>query len=355
MGTFSRFSLACVLLATLSACNGLTGVTEKSYQIPDGSTKFASGTKAVRINLSNRPSASGNDPKGSFDLTATTSVSTFSPATTLITIPSGYPGYDGSSTYYPGVSAAYYFDIDGSTPITKPSWIKDVQVGYRDLVSVTSTPCSTFGDSGTTPVPYYFQTSEFNCHGQTGTGRGQDQTFIRIILDRDQAYIGTKENLLIQLEYDATGLRLNPDHKDSAGNFSSSANPEAYVDQLWKIFFGSSLASSGTPVPFSIVIPPNHAYHCPGGQGNDFTNCVRAINPVTTVRQFVFPLSSLEEASYIQISRVRGGRRNFISGAQDSAYYFAGFPGATCGISSTDAESPHCLGVVFRSLTLIRI
>jgi hypothetical protein len=333
------------MLVLLSACEGLTGVTEKSVQLPDGSSKFASGTKSVRINLSNRPST-GIEPKGSF----TSSSTDVTPPSAPEIIPSGYPGYDGASTYYPGVSATYYFDVDGSTPISKPDWVRDIQVGFLNDPDDASI-CSMFGKSSST-VPHFFQTSEYNCHGQPGgTGSGQDRTFIRILLNRDQAYIGTKENLLVQLEYDATGLRLNPDHLDStsAAPVSGITNPEGFVDQLWKIFSGSSLASGATVSPFAMVIPPNHAYHCAGGQGGSFTGCnVGSATPSTTVRQFVFPLSSLPKAAYIQISRVRGGRLMADGTSQDTAFY-----SSTCG--GTFNNNPYCLGVVFRSLTLIRI
>lgn len=326
----------------MSACNGLTGVTEKSFQLPDTSTRFASGTKAVRVNLSNRPSATAEEPKGSFRETDTALV----PSSTVI--PDGYPGYDGSSAYNPGVSAAYYFDVDGSTPIAKPSWVRDIQVGYFNYPTDTDPDgrCSMFGDSSTS-VSHAFQTSEYNCHSKAdGSGTGSDGTFIRVVLDRDQNYIGTKENLLIQLEYEATGLLLNPDQKDSADStVSTSTNPEQYVDQLWKVFSGASLASTATPTPFAMVVPPSHAHHCSGGSGSSIS-CTGTVSPTTTVKQLVFPLTALTDKKYIQISRVRGGRRYF-SGARDTGYY-----NSAC---TTPSNNPHCLGVVFRSLTLIRI
>ena len=328
----------------LPACDGLTGVSEKSVKISDLSTRYASGTKAVRINLSARPSASGSEPKGSFTV-ATTDLT---PASTPAVIPSGYPGYDGSSTYIPGVSATYYYDLDGATPIAKPSWIKDIEVGFLNDPDDAPGFCSTFANSSAA-VPYNFQTSEYHCHAVApGTGGGTDRTFIRIVLDRDQAYIGSKENLLLQLEYEATGFRLNPDNKDSAGNTSTSTNPETFVDQLWKVFSGSTLAMT-SGVPFSMLIPPNHGFRLQSGQGTPFVQ-VSTFTPVATVKQLVFPLASLTDAKYIQISRVRGGRSNFSTGAQDPSYYTG-----ACTSTGSATNNPRCLGVVFRSLTLIRI
>jgi hypothetical protein len=341
---FSLLLQGIFLMTLLAACDGLTGVSEKSIQIPDPSTRFASGTKAVRINLSARPSASGTEPKGSFTV-ATTDLT---PVSTPTVIPSGYPGYDGSSTYIPGASATYYYDLDGATPIAKPSWIKDIQVGFLNDPDDAPGFCSAFANASAA-VPYQFQTSEYGCHGvATGTGGGTDRTFIRIILDRDQAYIGSKENLLLQLEYEATGFRLNPDNEDSGGGTSTSTNPETFVDQLWKVFSGTTLAAT-SGVPFSMLIPPNHGFRLESGQGAPFTP-VSTFTSVNTVKQMVFPLASLTSAKYIQISRVRGGRRIFSSGSQDTAYY-----NGACGSGAAATNNPRCLGVVFRSITLIRI
>jgi hypothetical protein len=162
--------------------------------------------------------------------------------------------------------------------------------------------------------------------------------FVRVILNRDTAYLGTQENIMLQVEYQATGLRTNSD--------GISVNPEENLDQLWKVFWGQTLLAGTSYTPFSIFIPPNYTNWCSSGSGQLSASPVTCTTPSaslsspTVVRQMMIPISAYPKQTVIQLQRVRG------RGDSDQPYL-----NSFCQFS----DSPLCLGVVFRSLTILRM
>ncbi len=314
--------LIAVLL--LMGCESQTQTDETSVALSTAGKEFVSGTKGVKLILSEDPAT------GSFNAPGV--------VPSAATIPLGYPG-SGTGFYLPGVSAkpTGYFDLDGVTPVTKPSWISDVQLGVTGLPG-SGNVCAKVGGPAAGPfdVGGFYRVSEMDCQP---VATGDDlavPVFIRVILNRDTAFIGTRENLMLQLEYRATGLRPNSD--------GSSSNPEENLDHLWKVFLGQTLLSSASLTPFSILIPPNYAHWCTTGSGNyDSSSCQpiaanRSAPPI--VKQVLIPLSSNSKQSVIQIQRVTG--RIHVNPGQVSSFCSTG-------------NSPLCLGVVFHSLTLLRM
>ena len=160
----------------------------------------------------------------------------------------------------------------------------------------------------------------------------------------------------MQIEYQASGLRLNSD--------GTSTNPENNLDQLWKIFWNTTLNPSTASSPFAIFIPPNASGCAQGttgataGAGGVTTlpdNCTAALGnvgaPIRT-RQFIIPLSAYPTLSVIQLTRMHG-RINNTTDYYDSptntkpVNYVSSF--------CTTSDSPLCLGTVIYSVTLMRM
>lgn len=322
-----RISLVIVAYACLQACSP-TSVQEKiSNNTATSSTtgtsqRFADGVKAVKIITSVTAA-------GSFVNPASLPVST--------PIPSPYPGYDGVTTYQPGVKATQYFALDGTTVIAKPSWLVDVQVGITGTTSAST--CAAFGGSGALDAQNFYRVSEVDCGGGSpvanGLGGGTDPVFVRVVLNRDNTYIGSGENLMMQVEYQASGLHLNSD--------GASASPEDNLDQLWKIFWNSTLGTSSIPKPFSIFVPPNYAACLDSGSGSTGApgNCTGTYkgSPIK-VKQVIVPLSAYPSMNVIQLTRVKG-----------RITQVGNYVNSFC----TTSDSPLCLGVVIRSITLMRM
>jgi hypothetical protein len=332
-----------LFLFALVACNSPTSLTSSiSTASTSGTsaTRFASGTRAVKIITSDIATT------GSFAVPTALPIAT--------PIPSPFPGYDGVTTYRPGVSATQYFDVDGVTVIAQPTWLEDFQLGITNLPG-TAGSCATFGGTGGADASGFYRTSEVNC-GSVAGGTGNsltDQAFVRIVLNRDVSLIGSAENLILQIEYQASSLRLNSD-----GN---NTNPESDLDQLWKILWNSSLSSLSAANIFSVFVPPNYAACLPGGSGaianGATTNCVPGYQGApTTVKQIIIPISAYPSLSVIQLTRM-GGRINntdTFPNASPVNYVGSGFLG---NVSDTDCQtdSPLCLGVVIRSVMLMRL
>ena len=336
---YSVLLMSIFLAGVLSACK-LTSVSSQSTNtgvaITTSSSAFLGGQKSVKI-LTN------NSVSGSFS--AFTSGSTILPTPTVI--PPGWPGADGASEYNPGVSANQFFDMDGISVLTKPAWLNDVQLGLTSNTTGTANSCATFGASGNYDSVNDYRVSEANCINYHGTGSNgtlgdtfNNSVFIRIILNRAATTIGTSENLLIQVEYQASGIHLNSD-----GN---GAGPEQNIDQLWKVFWNPSLSYLSTQKTFSVFVPPNYAGCIPSGTGypGNAGNCAPTSykGAPITVKQIMVPLSAYPSLSVIQLSRLDGRINVYGVGTQ------YGSIGNFCGI-----DSPLCAGLVIKSITLTRI
>jgi hypothetical protein len=336
-------AFSCVAMS----CNQPTSVSQTISVNPNGGStgsRFASGTKLVKI-------LTHDNTGGSFAVP-----SLMLPAATPI--PAGYPGYDGTSTYRPGISATTFYDADGTTSIAKPSWLMDFQLGITALPG--STTCATFGGSGNADASGFYRISEVDCGAATNVGTGSslnDQVFMRLVLNRDSSVFGTAENLMMQVEYQASSLHLNTDGIDPL--------PENNLDQLWKIFWNTSLVSSSTPSVFSMFVPPNYGACLAGGSGTTGiggtdNNCVNGYHGApTTVKQILLPLAAYPSLSVIQFSRMKGRINN-----TDTFPGTAPSPGpvnyvsdffAPAGSSDCQSNSPLCLGLVIRSITLMRL
>ena len=330
----------CSILLALVACNSPTSLTSSISTAPASTaTRFAAGTRAIKIITSDIPTT------GSFLVPSLVPIAT--------PIPSPFPGYDGVSSYRPGVSATQYFDVDGVSVLDRPAWLQDFQLGITNLPG-TAGSCATFGGSGTADASGFYRTSEINCGSVPGgTGNATtDQAFIRIVLNRDVSLIGSAENLMMQIEYQASSLRLNSD-----GN---SSLPEGNLDQLWKVLWTSSLSSAAGNV-FSVFVPPNYASCLPGGSGDisnvTTTNCVPGYKGApTSVKQVIIPLSAYPNLSVIQLTRM-GGRINNTGTFSDGITPVNYVTDFLNNVSETDCrtDSPLCLGVVIRSVMLMRL
>jgi len=305
MSILRKFCLVLWFAVSISGCKTeITGDTTTTSTTETSSNLFASGTKAVKILTANLAAAS-------FDTPTTT------PTPTLI--PSPFPGADGTTTYRPGVPAARFYSLDGATQITKPDWLKDFQLG---ITSTTySASCASFGGgvSALDRINQY-RVSEYNCSTTSSLK------------------LGTAENLLVQVEYQASGLHFNSD--------GTSTNAEDNQDLLWKIYWASSLASTSMKT-FGVFVPPIYSACDPAGEGTTAApgSCSTTASnnyrgsPIK-VRQFIIPLAAFPDMKVIQFSRIRS-RIN-----QSSAYV-----NSFCG----SGDNPLCLGVVIRSVSIMRI
>jgi hypothetical protein len=318
--------LAVLMSVWIGGCETVTDSSQTTIANVDSASqnRFASGLKAVKIITS-------VNSGGSFATPAATPV--------LTPIPSPWPGSNeaGTTQYLPGVSPTTLYDLDGTTPILKPSWLRDFQLGITSTSASSS--CATFGGSGSADASGFYRVSERNC-GSVANGigdSGSDPVFFRVVLDRDFTKFGSAENLLVQVEYQANGLRPNTDL-----NGNPFTNPEDGLDQLWKIFTNTSLALGSAGNPLSLFVPPNFAFCSSGGTGNGPNACTG--NPTgapVTVRQFLIPLSANPDISVVQFSRIKS--RVNASGTGNYVNTFC-----------TSNDSPMCLGLVIRSVTLMR-
>jgi hypothetical protein len=325
------FALNLIVTATLlSACNdsSISESDPNSAITASNAAQFAGGVRGVKILLNT------NTTTGSF--TAPTVLPSFTP------IPATYPGADTVTQYLPGVSPTQYFALDGVTVIPKPSWLIDFQLG---LTTTTATnACATFGSSANTfDIANTYRVSEANCGAvSNGTGSSVDPVFTRMVIDRDPSQIGVAENLMVQVDYQASALHLNSD--------GTSTNVEDNLDQLWKIFWNTTLNPTNAATPFSLFVPPNYAACSASGSG--VTDAPGICAPTGTyrgapikTRQFIIPLSAYPNMNVLQFSRVKG-RVNQSGGP---AYLTAFCNGAAA------SDSPLCLGVVIYAITLMRM
>ncbi len=322
-----QYSLLLIFIFATSACQ--PQVSETSQAVSTASTsastqRFADGVKAVRINTRIDPLAS-SPPIASFAIPTSTPF--------LTTIPSNFPGA-GVGNYRAGISPTVYFDLNGTTQISKPDWLLDFQLG---ITGTGNTGCAVFGGAGQLDSQHNFRTSEEDCGASfDGVGNSNDKVFMRIILDRTATKIGSAENLVVQIEYQASGIHFN--------SWGSGTTVDSQQDQVWKVFWDSTLAYSGT-TPSKILglfVPPNYAACEATGDGSSGVGCSPGTHrgSAVQVKQIVIPLSAYPTLSVVQISRII----SHSSGAEAAAV------SAFC-----TADSPLCLGVVIHSVSLFRM
>lgn len=260
-----------------------------------------------------------------------------------------------------GVPAVRFFTPGGDVT-TQPSWLKSVEVGIsgNNNAGATNADCARFAGagedgaqcsfSGNAPsnltscgaAESLFRVSEYDCsraQPRKGVGDGNDSVFIRATFDRDTSLLGTGENILAVLEYSSSFL--NPTPTDSTACFRNGVLDTTRVgcaDFTWKAFLKHTVAE--TLKPFFMLVPPSFsAVDIGAGTGG---------GGVAT-RQILLPLSADGSLSVFQLSR--------ISGLANDANSHGRFT-ATCtadGVGNAPANSPHCMGMVFYSITFFRI
>ncbi len=306
-----RILIPLILCLSLSGC--LEGNTENSVTTPgdDPWYSFAGGVKAVKIIF-------GTGASASFD--AVSGI----PTNDLSAVPPGYPGYDAVTLpqYRAGYSSTRFFSADSvSTEITKPNWIKDFQIS---LSPTTTTPCTQL-TSG------YYEVTEPNCAttgSMSGTGSSSDEAFFRLILDRNSAKIGLRENLNIQFDYSVAGLR----NYAYVSPGQAITTPDDALDQVWKSFWSPGLASSTVASPLGYFVPPILSACATGSADCSIARRGKSI--------FV-PLAALPTAKVLQFSRT-GGRST------------AGFI-SECDSSTPAKTGSDCVGIKIYSITLMRL
>ncbi len=261
-----------------------------------------------------------------------------------------------------GVSANTFFTTE-ATPqtLTKPSWLTAVRVsvGGSQNTSARKGACGGFSPtSGSTSCSFpsvngpsvntfscrgpqkLYRVSEYDCadisgggvdSAVPGTGAMTDGVSIKIILNRDPSQLGSSENLMLVLEYQASGLAAATQAGscvDTQGN--PLLNHPDCVDQAYQLFARPFGINTGI-LRLLTVVPPA------GGRVNAAEQSFGG--PIQT-RQMIVPLSTLSPSvNVLQLTRTfglqDGSRRGF---------------SATC-----HQDSPLCLGMIFHSLSIFRM
>jgi hypothetical protein len=254
----------------------------------------------------------------------------------------------------------------GGSTTTPPPWLSGVSVTLAGTNNSGSrnTACGNFAETGVsnstqcnfvanTPSAQfacngpdqYFRVSEYDCADLGGTspfantaiagsGLPTDPVAIKIFLNRDSSKLGATENLMVVLEYQASGLKMAPKNAQSCltGGEPQLSNTDC-VDHSYSLY--TRALNATTPHKLQTLIPPQ------GGKVNATDQTFGG--PIQT-RQIIIPLSSLDsDQTVLQISRTFG-----LPGSADPQYD-ARF-GTHC-----ESNSPLCVGLVLYSISIFRI
>lgn len=268
-----------------------------------------------------------------------------------------------------GHKATAFFDASGTTSISKPGWLKDVYVSIGGSPGSAAgacggfTPVATSSSCNLVPSPYapppatgtsfscdgpdsVYRVSEKGCLGSglsapVTPGSKDDSVAIKIQLNRDSSVLGETENLLVVIEYQASGLMGAP--SNPAACVDASGEPKYSdkdcVDQAYGLFIRQldTVSPPDTPARLQLVTPPQ-----PG-----IVTATQAGGSVQT-RQVIVPLSSIDSTkTVIQLSRIFGLGKD----SAGTSY------GATRDFSTrcSATDSPLCLGMIIHSITIYRI
>ncbi len=285
-----------------------------------------------------------------------------------------FPAYSGSGTTMTGDTSGHkataFFDATGSTSISKPAWLTDVYVSIGGSPGSAAgscggfTPVATSSTCNLVPSPYavppatgasfscdgpdsVYRISERGCLGSAlnapaTPGSKDDSVAIKLIINRDTSVLGEGENLMVVVEYQASGLMGSPANPAACVDSGTGAplyTDKDCVDQAYGLFIRQldTVSPADIPARLQLLVPPQQGV-------------VSATNAGGTVqtRQVIVPLSSIDSAkSVIQLSRIFGLGKNS-----------SGVPfGPTRDFSTRCAatDSPLCLGLIIHSITLYRI
>jgi len=245
-----------------------------------------------------------------------------------------------------GHPAVRLFDTNDNLLTTWPSWLTRFEIGISgaDNTKATDPNCARFsaalgetsevkcnfllanGTASGSQFPcggegLHYRVSEINC----GSGSTNDDgVYLRAYLNR--GYLGPTENLLVVVEYAASGL--NGVIADPTACFNGgSLAPEKCSDIVWKSFLKHM--DNETIQPFSILIPPV--------LNVDATT--KAVDIGRTTKQITLPLASDPTLRIFQISRMNGPLDPTTGPFKNACV----------------DNSPKCVGVVFYSITFYRI
>lgn len=345
--SWQRSALLALVLTGAAGC----------FQSPTASTSSSSSTKST--NLSSVSVPSGPKAVKIFFRQSSTSGSFDAPSG------NGTPAVPGS-----GQKAIRVFNPDGSILASGgygstnwPSWLTSFEIGLSGS-SNTSAPnshCARFAftgeDTGTQcdfnknanpadpdPVncgapPTYLRVSEYDCTRNSdtldGNGGANDGVYIRATFSRDSTVLAPQENILVVVEYAASGLNPappNPTACFSNGRFNPSA--PGCSDMTWQIFAKHS--ASEVLQPFLMLAPPALA------TVNQQTNTGGS---VAGTKQFILPFAADSGLNTLQISRIKA----LPNGGTTSDF------GKICNGSNNPSNSALCVGMIFYSITFYRM
>jgi hypothetical protein len=281
-----------------------------------------------------------------------------------------------------GHQAKRVFNADGSllasggpTASAWPKWLSGVEIGISGASNsgAKSSDCARFtatnessnstgcqkdsdrdgtADAGTTPCGApdgYFRVSEYDCTKSStlalnGNGGPTDGVYIRANFSRDTSSLGSNENILVTLEYSANFLNSaasDPSTCFQGGVFHPTR--EGCSDQLWQIFLKHTAYE--VVQPYLMLAPaPTHVVDRANGHFGG--------NPGS--KQFILPLSGDASLSVLQISRIQGPKNEETPGAIESSDALSTFC-SRGGDPTQAANSAGCVGMVFHSMTFIRM
>lgn len=339
-------SLLISLLMSLlvSACNAVTStqaLEEASATPTPTPALFAGDTKGVKVNMWQ------TKDKASFNAS---DISAYSGAS--VTIPDGFPGAGNGNAYVRGIRPRKLYALDDSELGVAPAWLQSFEVK-------TKGDCANFGGIGDYDVENTYRVSEIDCasvmnpEGKKSTSN--DEVQIQIVLNRDSNKIGTQENLLVTIEYQASGLHFN-----SVKLSGSNNDPEENADFVWKVFWDNTLLPTSLSKVFSTLVPPVFSACEPSGgttpaaPGSNPCNSGNSIpykGAAIQKKQILIPLSAYPDLSVIRLSRTRGQVNHAAVAPGISG---AAFLNNFC-VGTASAKSPLCAGMVIHSITLLRI
>ncbi|MFZ9595604.1 MAG: hypothetical protein ACO3A2_05945 [Bdellovibrionia bacterium] len=332
LGAGLAWATACVFPAP-QATNNLTVASALPTASPSPSVTLAVSSKSARFYFQSTGAASFDPPQASGTLNAVGS------------------GLQAVRVYSADGAA---LELNGPTGTNWPKWISSLEVGVSGSANLAAPNphCANFvtaAESNSNPTcctnpaacgassfncgaPLnQFRVSEWDCLGSSlGVGGASDGIYIRAIFNRSPSVLATSENILVTVEYTASSLSSSPTNPVSCltgGVFS----PEFCSDFTWRAY----LKRTPTEVlqPFLLLVPPIYSSAQTMGTG-------------VMTKQFFLPLASDSALSVFQLSRtgstLTGATPNFSTqcfNAHASGY----------------GDSPLCSGMVFYSITFLRI
>ncbi|MFN7684276.1 MAG: hypothetical protein ACK5QT_02570 [Oligoflexia bacterium] len=317
--------------------------------LPAQAQSIPSGAKSVKIIFK-------QGSNGSFGaVSASTAVTGLSTTTT--------PDLTG------GYEASTFFTTD-ATPasMTRPNWLTGVSVTLAGSsnTGALNPACGSFAstNAGSNDSDCGFD-SNLNCNGPVGfyrvseadcanlissgagaaiagTGLSSDPVAVKIFLNRSTAALGSTENLLLVIEYQASGLLGSPTNPGNCVDTNTGLPlwSNDCADQAYTLY--ARTRNSNDAIRLQTLIPPQggRVIGTPATAPTSFTFG----GPIQT-KQIIVPLSTLTGGqNVIQLSRsfglTHGGLRNF------SSY---------CLNPSGGGNTPLCLGLVLYSISIFRI